>query len=60
MELTDNKMHSAILAHLENIEHKYDVRVLLAIESGSRARGLFRTKAIGMCGLCMLTSSTGT
>ncbi len=32
---------STILSHLEDIEHKYDVRVLLAVESGSRARGLF-------------------
>lgn len=32
---------STILSHLEDIERKYDVRVLLAVESGSRARGLF-------------------
>lgn len=32
---------STILSHLEDIEHQYDVRVLLAVESGSRARGLF-------------------
>ena len=41
MQSTTNDMHSAILAHLENIERKYDVRVLLAVESGSRARGLY-------------------
>ncbi len=34
-------MRSAILSHLEDIERQYDVRVLLALESGSRARGLF-------------------
>ena len=32
---------TTILSHLEDIERKYDVRVLLAVESGSRARGLF-------------------
>lgn len=32
---------STILSYLEDIEHQYDVRVLLAVESGSRARGLF-------------------
>ena len=41
MKHTDNNEHPAILAHLEDIERQYDVRVLLAIESGSRARGLF-------------------
>ncbi|MBR5984749.1 MAG: nucleotidyltransferase domain-containing protein [Bacteroidales bacterium] len=39
--MTTNNMQSAILAHLEDIERKYDVRVLLAVESGSRARGLY-------------------
>jgi len=34
-------MHSTILSHLEDIERKHNVRVLLAVESGSRARGLF-------------------
>lgn len=34
-------LSSTILSHLEDIERKYDVRVLLAVESGSRARGLF-------------------
>ena len=37
---TDNSnMQSAILSHLEDIERQYDVRVLLAVESGSRAWG---------------------
>ncbi|MBQ6277878.1 MAG: nucleotidyltransferase domain-containing protein [Bacteroidales bacterium] len=34
-------INSTILSYLEDIEHQYDVRVLLAVESGSRARGLF-------------------
>lgn len=40
METTNNYMQSAILRHLEDIEKQYDVRILLAVESGSRARGL--------------------
>ena len=34
-------INSTILSYLEDIEHQYNVRVLLAVESGSRARGLF-------------------
>ena len=35
-----NDMQSAILQHLEDIERQYNVKILLAVESGSRARGL--------------------
>lgn len=42
---TSNDMRATILSHLEDIERKYDVHVLLAVESGSRARGLFSNES---------------
>ncbi len=35
----NNNMNTAILSHLEQVERENDVRVLLAVESGSRAWG---------------------
>ena len=35
----ENNMKSTILAHLEDVERENNVRVLLAVESGSRAWG---------------------
>ena len=38
-EFTDDMEKYAIPAHLKNIEREYDVRILLAVESGSRVWG---------------------
>lgn len=36
---TNNTMQQTILSHLQEVEEQYNVRVLLAVESGSRAWG---------------------
>ncbi|MDB6173944.1 MAG: repair pathway polymerase beta family [Chthoniobacteraceae bacterium] len=57
--MNGNSLEKRVRDQLARVENEFNVRVLFACESGSRAWGLSQPIAIMMCGFFMFISATG-